>query len=154
MKTTVASNFVLTPRSDDKKWLASLEIPLTHPYHRILCLEFQKHFSLSFIQDLFGMTSVCSYAKAFSNHVLFVGSRSGDAWARPEIVSKLTMFSGDRIRPHSPFCVKPAGLAACKSLGTVFEVLKRFLLIPSFLETLLLRRPLVTFSLQRNERLT
>ena len=33
-------------------------------------------------------------------------------------------------------------------------VLKRFLLIPSFLETSLLRQPLVTFSPHKNERLT
>ena len=98
MKTTAASNFVLTPWSNDKKWLASLETPLAHLYLRIFCFEFQENFRLSFFQDLFWMTSVCSQAKSFSNHVLFVASRSGDAWARPEIMRKLTMLYGDDLR--------------------------------------------------------
>lgn len=81
MKSTAAGNFILTPRSDNIERFAPLKTPLAHFYPGVLCLEFQKDFSLSFVQYLFGMADKRPYSKPLPNHIFFVPSRSGDAWA-------------------------------------------------------------------------
>ena len=101
------------------------------------------------------MTSVCSQAKSLSNHVRFVASLYGDTCASQKSCASLQCSMGlesDRVR-LSEYSLEDLLLVKVL-VRCLNSVLRQFLLMSSFLETLLLGQPLVTFSPHRNERLT